>query len=105
MRAFWPPGEGAQADYEALRAAALASTPPTDALALRFARGGMSALIARPRAEPLFVAVLAGACRPAWTPHADPRLDALAASYGLLLGAGDEVSMTSDHDRATGSQC
>lgn len=104
MRAFWPPGEGAQADYEALRAAVVAGTPPGDALAGRFARGGMSALIARPRAEPLFVAALLGACRPGWTPHADPRLDALAAGYGLLLATGDEVCRASDHDRAAGSQ-
>jgi hypothetical protein len=28
-----------------------------------------------------------GATRPPWTPHADPRLDALAAGFELLLTA------------------
>jgi len=43
-------------------------------------------------AAPVFVAVVVGAPRPPWTPHADPRLDTLAGSYGLLLGnaASDE---------------
>jgi hypothetical protein len=27
-----------------------------------------------------------GAARPPWSPHADPRLDALAAGFALLLG-------------------
>jgi hypothetical protein len=27
-----------------------------------------------------------GAPRPPWSPHADPRLDALAAGFALLLG-------------------
>ena len=88
---FWPPAEAAQADYEALRAAVVAGAPVADATALRFSRGGMVALIARPVAEPVFVAVVLGAPRPPWTPHADPRLDALAAGYGLLLDdAGSE---------------
>lgn len=82
---FWPPAEPAQADYESLRAAVLAGAPRADAAALRFARGGLAALIARPVAEPVFVGVVLGAPRPAWTPHADPRLEALAAGYGLVL--------------------
>jgi hypothetical protein len=44
----------------------------------------VAGLIAWPSAEPVFAATLLGAPRPPWTPHADPRLDALAA--GLLLG-------------------
>jgi hypothetical protein len=90
MRRFWPPAEAAQADYERLRAAVLAGTPVADAAAARFGRGGLVALIARPVADPDFSAVVVGARRPAWTPHADPRLDALAAGFGLLLAASDQ---------------
>jgi hypothetical protein len=90
MRVLWPPAEAAQADYEALRTAALAGTPLAEATAARFARGGLAALIARPVAEPVFVAVLRGAPRHPWTPHSDPRLEALVAGFELLLGvAGD----------------
>jgi hypothetical protein len=85
MRALWPPGEAAQADYEALRGAALAGTPLADATAARFANGGLAALIARPLAEPVFLAVVRGAPRQPWTPHADPRLDALVAGFALLV--------------------
>ena len=35
----------------------------------------------------MFVAELLGAARPAWTPHEDPRLAALAAGYQFLLDA------------------
>ena len=42
-------------------------------------------LIARPSAEPVFDAALLGAHRPPWTPHDDPRLDALADAFALLL--------------------
>jgi hypothetical protein len=35
----------------------------------------------------VFVAELFGAARPAWTPHADPRLSVLAAGYQFLLDA------------------
>jgi hypothetical protein len=90
MRLLWPPGEAAQADYEALRAAALSGTVPADASAARFARGGLAALIARPHAEPVFVAVLRGAARAPWSAHADPRADALVAGFGLLLAADDQ---------------
>ena len=85
MRALWPPGEAAQADYEALRGAALAGTPLADATAARFANGGLAALIARPLAEPVFLAMVHGAGRQPWTPHTDPRLDALAAGFELLV--------------------
>jgi hypothetical protein len=44
-------------------------------------------LIAWPSAEPVFAATLLSAARPPWTPHADPRLDALAAGFALLLAA------------------
>lgn len=87
MRLFWPPAEAAQADYEALRAAVLAGTPSAGPPAARFARGGLAALIARPVADPVFVATVQGAPRPAWSAHADPRLDALAAGYRLLLAS------------------
>ena len=92
MRRLWPPAEAAQADYETLRAAVLAGTPPAGPVAARFARGGLAALIARPAAEVAFVAVVHGAPRPAWTPHADPRSDALAGGYALLLANPDQRS-------------
>jgi hypothetical protein len=83
---FWPVGEAAQADYEALRAQVLATGAVPDSLiAARFARRGLPGLIAWPSAEPVFAAALLGARRPPWTPHADPRLDALAAGFALLL--------------------
>lgn len=85
MRSFWPPGEAAQADYEALRASVLAGTPPGTPAAVRFAKEGLVALIEQPSSKPLFSGVLLGARRPAWTPYSDPRLELLAASYGLLL--------------------
>jgi hypothetical protein len=90
VRSLWPPTEAAQADYEALRAAVLAGTPLANPTALRFARGGLVALITRPVSEPVFVAVVQAAPRPAWSPHADPRLGALAAGYALLLDAADQ---------------
>jgi hypothetical protein len=90
VRRLWPPAEAAQADYERLRAAVLAGAPLVGPAAQRFARGGLAELIARPAADPLFVAVVRGAPRPAWTPHADPRLDALACGYGLLLARADD---------------
>jgi hypothetical protein len=85
---FWPAGEAAQADYEALRAHVLATGAAPDSLAAaRFDRRGLPGLIAWPSAEPVFAATLLSAARPPWTPHADPRLDALAAGFALLLAA------------------
>ena len=84
-RRFWPVGEAAQADYETLREAVLLGRPPQNLTAARFARRGLAGLIAWPVAEPVYTAVLVGAERAPWTPYADPRLDALAAGYGLLL--------------------
>ncbi len=85
MRSFWPAAEAAQADYETLRQAALVGDEPLSIAAGRFARRGLAGLIAWPNAEPVFVASVVGAVRPAWSPHNDPRLDALAAGFELLL--------------------
>ncbi|MFN2506129.1 MAG: hypothetical protein ABR540_18245 [Acidimicrobiales bacterium] len=90
MRAFWPPAEGAQADYEALRTAVVAGTTPVGPASARFSRAGLVGLIHRPSAEPVFVASLRGAERPAWSPHVDPRVEALAAGYRLVLSVDDE---------------
>ena len=87
-RVFWPPAEAAQADYEMLRACVLqAGGLPAGLAAARFTRRGLAGLIAWPAAEPDFRAELAGAARPAWTPDADPREQALAACYQFLLDA------------------
>lgn len=85
---FWPVGEAAQADYETLRRQVLTTGAlPDSVAAARFARRGLAGLIAWPAAEPVFHAELLGAARPAWSPHDDPRLDALAAGYAVLLDA------------------
>jgi hypothetical protein len=71
-----------------LRAQVLATGAAPDTLAAaRFTRRGLPGLIAWPSTEPVFDAALLGASRPPWTPHADPRLDALAAGFALLLNA------------------
>lgn len=87
MTPQWPAGEAAQADYEQLRQATLTDLPLIGVAAGRFARRGLAGLIAWPAAEPVFEATLVGAARPAWTPHADPRDEALAGAYQLLLAA------------------
>jgi hypothetical protein len=85
-RSFWPPVEAAQIDYETLRAHLLEqSRPPAGLAAARFARRGLAGSIAWPAAEPVFVAELLAAARPACTPHEDPRVAALAAGYEFLL--------------------
>jgi hypothetical protein len=61
---------------------------PDSLIAARFARRGLPGLIAWPSAEPVFDAALLGAHRPPWTPHDDPRLDALAGAFALLLNTG-----------------
>ncbi len=96
MRAFWPAAEAAQAHYETLRAAVLSGAAPVGPTAARFWRSGLVGLIRCRRSatvEPVFVGVLRGAVRPPWTPHADPRLEALAGSYELVLAAaaGDDA--------------
>jgi hypothetical protein len=85
LRTFWPAAEAAQSDYEVLREAVLAGGLVVTMAAGRFERRGLAGLIAWPASEPIFVARLAGADRPAWTPYSDPRLEALAAGYELLL--------------------
>lgn len=91
-RSFWPPIQAAQVDYETLRAHALEpGGQPQGLPAARFARRGLAGLIAWPSAEPVFVAELLGAARPAWTPHDDPRVAALAATYQFLLDAATRV--------------
>jgi hypothetical protein len=93
-RSFWPPVEAAQVDYETLRAHVCEhSGLPAGLAAARFARRGLAGLIAWPSAEPVFVADLVAAARPAWTPHDDPRSAALAASYQFLLEAGARVDL------------
>jgi hypothetical protein len=83
---FWPVGEAAQADYETLRQQMLATGALPDCVAAaRFARRGLAGLITWPAAEPVFRAELVGAARPPWTPYTDPRLDALAAGFAVLL--------------------
>lgn len=90
---FWPVAEAAQADYEALREAVLSGQPMQSLSAARFARRGLAGLIAWPSAEPVFAAVILGGERAPWTPYADPRVDALAASYELLLSASSDASV------------
>jgi len=88
-RSFWPPEEAAQVDYETLRAHTLEHGGlPASLAAARFARRGLAGLIAWPSAEPVFVAELLPSARPAWTPHEDPRVAALAAGYEFLLDLG-----------------
>jgi len=85
-RSFWPPVEAAQVDYETLRAHVCEPCGlPEGLAAARFARRGLAGLIAWPSAEPVFVAELLAAARPAWTPHEDPRVAALTAGYEFLL--------------------
>ena len=85
MRALWPVGEAAQADYETLRDAALSGMGLASPVAARFARVGLVGLIVRPAARPVFVAALVGATRPARTPYEDPRRQALGAAYELVV--------------------
>jgi hypothetical protein len=92
MRAFWPVGEAAQADYEALRTIAIAGGPLHGVAAARFDSRGVAGLIAWPAAEPVFTARVLGASRPPWAPHTDPRVDALAAAYEFLLACGSEIA-------------
>jgi hypothetical protein len=92
-RVFWPPAEAAQADYEMLRACLLqAGSLPAGLAAARFTRRGLAGLIAWPAAEPDFRAGLLGAARPPWTPHADPREQALASTYQFLLDAAEALA-------------
>jgi hypothetical protein len=95
-QSFWPPVQAAQIDYERLRAHLLEHDRlPEDLAAARFARRGLAGLISWPVSEPIFIAELASASRPAWSPHADPRIDALAAGYQFLLDAAARLPATS----------
>lgn len=85
---LWPVAQAAQVDYEELRAVAIAGGGSISVAARRFDQLGLAGLIASPAAEATFAAALIGADRPPWTPHADPRVDAVVAGYGLLLEAG-----------------
>jgi hypothetical protein len=83
---FWPLAEAAQADYEELRAAALAGEQPRDELAaMRFARRGLAGVIAWPRSEPVYLGALVGAQRPPWSGAEDPREAVLGEAYGFLV--------------------
>jgi hypothetical protein len=94
-RSFWPAVEAAQIDYEALRAHVLEHDRlPDDLAAARFARRGLAGLITWPVSDPVFAVELRGAARPPWSPHADPRLDALAAGYQFLLDAAAALQAT-----------
>jgi hypothetical protein len=85
MTPRWPATEAAQADYENLRAAVLAGLTPVGPAASVFAHAGLPGLITHPSSAPIYRATLLGAHRPRWTPHADPRLDDLAAGYAFLV--------------------
>jgi hypothetical protein len=87
VRQFWPCQEPAQADYERLRERVLSGVHPVDLVAARFERAGLAGLIARPSAEPIWMAELIGARRLRWSPHADPRVEALADGYQVVLAA------------------
>jgi hypothetical protein len=85
-RSFWPPVQAAQVDYETLRTHVCEHLRlPEGLAAARFTRRGLAGLIAWPATEPVFVAELLAAARPAWTPHEDPRVAALAVGYEFLL--------------------
>jgi hypothetical protein len=87
MRAFWPVAEAAQADYESLRAVALGGVASSTPAWVRFQHRGLVALIVAPLSGPVFSAAVVGVTRPPWSPHGDPRLDALAAGYELVLAS------------------
>jgi hypothetical protein len=53
----------------------------------RFERRGLAGLIAWPAAEPVFNARLSGVPRPAWSPYAGPRAEALASGYQFVLAS------------------
>jgi hypothetical protein len=89
-RALWPVTDRIQADYESLRALALADADLFEPVAVRFAQQGLAGLIAWRRTEPPFSVSLFGAERPRWMPYSDPRLDVLAAIYQFVLEISPE---------------
>jgi hypothetical protein len=92
VRVFWPICESAQADYETLRAAALGGRIPAGAAWLRFSRHGLAGLIDARMSQRIFAATLTGALRPAWSPPADPRHEALAAVHGALVAVSETMT-------------
>jgi hypothetical protein len=84
---FWPPREAAQVDYERIRERVLSGDDGLELVTIRLQRVGLAGLIARPMSEPFWVARIVGGRRPPWSPHADPRLDALADGYRTVLAA------------------
>ena len=86
---FWPVGEAAQADYEALRAQAAGPRSSSVDVAVRGPvrppRTGRADRLAGGRAG-VHRHDAAGGVRPRWSPHDDPRMDALAAGFAFLLG-------------------
>lgn len=91
MRAFWPPAEAAQADYEQLRAAVIDGCGLTGPAAARFEAQGLWGLIRRPCAPAVFTGRLLGATRPPWTPYGDPRQEVLADAYQLVLSTCHQI--------------
>jgi hypothetical protein len=89
LTGFWPVGQSAQGEYEQLRAAVLAGTPLVGVSASRFQRAGLAGLILAPAATVVFEAMMFGAVRPPWTPHDDPRLEALADAYSMVVEVAD----------------
>jgi len=61
---------------------------PEGLASAQFSRRGLAGLIAWPAAEPVFVAELVSAERPACTPYLEPRVTALATGYQYLLDIG-----------------
>lgn len=59
----------------------------------RFERRGLAGLIAWSHTEPIYTARVISAPRPPWTPYADPRLEALAASYELILASSEILAL------------
>lgn len=104
-RSFWPPLEAAQTDYEALRAYVLIHhVLPTDLAAARFTRRGLAGLIAWPVSEAVFTVELIGAARPAWSPHVDDRVTALATGYQFLLQAAATMTNTTTAESGWGKR-
>ena len=92
MRTLWPVTDRIQAEYESLRALALADAELGGPSALRFAQQGLVGLISWRRIELPFSVSLVGAQRPPWTPYADPRLDSTDARYYWLLLAESHLT-------------
>ena len=61
--------------------------------ATRFGRRGLAGLIAWPHTELIYTASVISAPRPPWTPYADPRLEALAAGYELILASSEILAL------------